>query len=236
MGGSVQDAGREYEAGRRTGLRRGATQSSAVQPTARTRRDRILGLPGVGQDPVEHRRRIGACGQDRGALDHLATITVRASQARHESANRLVIHCGTSSGPAEHEHHGRAVQSRGSHSYDGLRRWQRNSGPGWPVTLSDPVLCCKPISLENHRSTPEERVDATGRPSRRTRRLALGRLINWRDRPKPDELGRVGNGLEEATALRAEISVELGGGLRAMEAELADQAPVVGHAAPFRIG
>jgi hypothetical protein len=75
------------------------------------------------------------------------------------------------------------------------------------------VLGGKPISFENRRTTPEELVDTTCGPSPPIGRLVLHSLIDWRDCPKPDDLGRGCDKFEEATALRAEVSVEFGRGL-----------------------
>jgi hypothetical protein len=47
----------------------------------------------MGQNPGHDRPRIGACGHDRGALDHLTAGTVRTGQPGHQGEDRVIVHC-----------------------------------------------------------------------------------------------------------------------------------------------
>jgi hypothetical protein len=50
-----------------------------------------LGPPGVGEDPCLDRRGVGARSDDRGTLYDMTTAAARASQAGHQSVNRVVV-------------------------------------------------------------------------------------------------------------------------------------------------
>ncbi len=96
--GSGQRAGRQHEAKRCPGFRSAAdVQPRAVQAAPGTSGNRRLGLSGMGDDPRHDRGEVGALGEDRRTLDHLATGEVRTRQARHQSTNRIIVHCAHTS-------------------------------------------------------------------------------------------------------------------------------------------
>jgi hypothetical protein len=93
MASSVQRAGRQYEAKRRT--RRGrvaAVHPRAVKPAAAGRGHGCVGRAVVCGDPVHDRGEVGAFGEDRGSLDHDPARSVRARESRYECVDLEVLH------------------------------------------------------------------------------------------------------------------------------------------------
>ena len=88
---SVERAGGQDVAERRSVGSVGVREAAAVQSAGTCRAGGFTPTL-TAHDPVQDGARVGACGEDRGALDHLSARRVRPREACHEVADRCVFH------------------------------------------------------------------------------------------------------------------------------------------------
>ena len=90
---SVQCAGRQYEAQRRLGCGSVArVDARAVEPPTARRGHGHLGHAVMGGNPVHNRRKVGARGENRCALDYDSTRWMRTRQSGHEGLDLKIFH------------------------------------------------------------------------------------------------------------------------------------------------